>query len=398
MKPLDTVLVHTDKGQETYLNLTSDYLYWENNGRLYSYHTDEVLGGKFQDNSLSIVVYRKSRFRFFKFSCENGTHFENSLSSTLNPCYKFFLIVYNPISGTGTSKAELFNTFLPVLSLTPHRYEVYQTTSQGYPIPLIERIGSEFTDVIILGGDGTLHLLLSALYKRNRQSLKEIGIAVLASGSRNSLAVELHGKSFNEGIYNILKNCTVLGDLMLVKTDEDSLLATTAVTCGLGADLPYEAEKNRNLGLFRFALAGVKALIMPWKHYFCSFKCEKSDGEEFERIGEFLWISIGNNKAQNLRNDEIPFPYAYINSGDMDAVLIDPIYKLMTTRLFFQILNGGQHVNNPAITYIKLKKAEIKFEQCSVFNIDGEMHFSKKVEVEILEKALKYYGKLESFN
>lgn len=398
MKPLDSISVRTDKGHETILYLTSDYLYWENEKRLYSYNLDEVLGGKFQDNSLCIVIYRKSRFRFFKFSCEDGMNFDNTLSLTLSHCPKFFLIVYNPISGTGTSKADLFNILLPVLALTPHRYEIYETTTQGYPMPLIDKIGNEFTDIIILGGDGTLHLLLSALYKRNRSSLNKIAIAMLPSGSRNSLAVELHGKSFNEGIYNILKNFTVLGDLMLVKTDDDVLLATTAVMCGLGADLPYEAEKIRNFGLLRFAIVGIKALVMPWKHYFCTFRCEKNDGEKFERTGEFLGISIGNNKAQNLRNDEVPFPYAFINSGDMDAVLIDPIYKLMFTRLFFQIMNGGQHVNNPAITYIKFKKAEIKFEQISVFNIDGEMYFTNKVEVEILEKALKYYGKLENFN
>ncbi|OMJ71977.1 hypothetical protein SteCoe_29684 [Stentor coeruleus] len=398
MKPLDSVLVWTDKFQKTSLNLTSDYLYWESNKRLYAYHLDEVLGGKFQDSIFCIVTFRKSKFKFFKFSCEDGVCFQNTLSLTLNSHPKFFLIIYNPISGTGTSKSDLFNIFLPILALTPHHYEIYETTSQAYPVSLIDKIGNEFTDIVILGGDGTLHLLLSALYKRNRLSLNKIRIAILPSGSRNSLSVELNGKSFNKGVYNILKNYTILGDLMLVDTDDDVLLATTAVMCGLGADLPYEAEKIRKYGLFRFAIVGIKALIMPWKHYFCSFSCEKTDGEMLERVGNFLGISIGNNKAQNLRNDEMPFPFAHINSGNMDAVLIDPIYKLMFTKLFFQILNSGQHVNNPAITYIKLKKGEIKFQENSILNIDGEMYSTKKVKIEILKKALKYYGKLEHFN
>lgn len=395
MENLSSLLVQTQKGDDMSLYLSSSYLYWESGARLYSFHIDEVVGCKFQDFEFSLVAYKKSRFRFFKFPCQFGKKFTEKLSNILTPTPKHFLIICNPASGSGLSHSHLHNLLIPILNQTPHSYEIFETMPDGYPVSIINKIGEVFTNIIIIGGTGTLHSFLTAIYTINPSNLDKVSIGVLPFGSRNSLSIDLNGKNINDGVFNILKNKTLKGDVMLVKIDDEEVIATSSVIWGVLGEISYEAELLKKFGWLRFAMVGVKTVAMPLKHCSGSFMCEKNDKNFFYRTGEFTGICIGNNKGQDSRSNEIAFPLASVASGNIDAMIINPIHKLMAARMFFQMINDGQHITNHAITNVKFKKGSIKSDNRSVINIDGEICIGKNIEIEVLSNKLTYYGKLE---
>ncbi|OMJ86376.1 hypothetical protein SteCoe_12102 [Stentor coeruleus] len=395
MEPLTSLLVETTKGEALSIHLSSSYLYWKSGAHLYCFHIDELIGCNFQNCEFSLVAYKKFRFRFFKFTCQFGSKFTENLLHLLNPTPKHFLLIYNPSSGLGLSYSHLHNLLIPILTQTSYTYEIFETMPNGYPISIINKIGEIFTHIIILGGTGTLHSFLTAIYTINPSNFDKITIGILPSGTRNSLSIDLNGKNINDGIYNILKNKTLKGDIMLVKVDDDVVVATSSVIWGVFGQISYEAELLKKFGWLRFAMVGIKTIVMPWKHCSGSFMCEKNDRNFLYRTGEFAGICIGNNRGRDSRNNDIAFPLASVTSGHIDAMIIDPIHKLMAARMLFQMVNDGEHATNHSITNVKFKKGSIKSDSRSVINIDGEMCIGKNVEIEVLSNKITYYGKLD---
>src|SRR5690349_14877086 len=103
----------------------------------------------------------------------------------------------------------------------------------------------EFTDMVCLGGDGTIHLLISSMNKHYPGSINSFKFGVLPTGSRNALACELNSKFVKIGILNIIKGNSFKADLMKIKLEFDEVLATTAVCWGIVSDLCNEAQHYR---------------------------------------------------------------------------------------------------------------------------------------------------------
>jgi diacylglycerol kinase family enzyme len=393
MEKLSSLKVTCLKGTPTELILTNNYIYWYKSKKLKSYHIDSLLGIKSMSNQLTLLVYISMEFRFYKFTTiTDSEEFIMKTKIKIYPQHKHFMIIYNPISGRGVSKKELDSKLIPILSITDYTYEIYETTENYLNEETISKIEQQANAVIFLSGDGTVHQVITALYRRNPAIFEKIIIGSLQTGSRNALACELNGKSLNQGIYNILKGTYKQSDLIKVKLDAQELIATCAINVGISSEIPYEADKYKILGKSRYFLIGVKKVFTPFKVYSCNFSYVDLEEKFHQTKMNFTGIGVGNIKGLNINNDETPFPFADISNGHMDCFIMHAQGRFSAVKIFFQMVNSGQHITNKDVTYLKFKTCRIETPEDYIFNVDGEMFLSRTAEIEVLPKTIKYFS------
>jgi len=152
--------------------------------------------------------------------------------------------------------------FQPALSYSGLNYSLFETTGSNFIENWVKsRDVKQFTDIVCMGGDGTMHLLITAIIDHHKDAFESINFGILPTGSRNALAIEVGSKKSIEGIMNIIKGKTFKADLMKVRIESQLSFATTAVSWGIVSDISEEAQHYRFLGAFRYTAVGLKKFV-----------------------------------------------------------------------------------------------------------------------------------------
>ena len=93
--------------------------------------------------------------------------------------------------------------------------------NEVHNVPLTEPIlECEFTDIVIIGGDGMYNLFLNTIYKHHYfEVLVKIPVGILPAGSSNALWCDLGGKEPLRSSINIVRRNIVSGDIFKVDFD-----------------------------------------------------------------------------------------------------------------------------------------------------------------------------------
>jgi diacylglycerol kinase family enzyme len=128
----------------------------------------------------------------------------------------------------------------------------------------VETLEWEFTDVVIIGGDGLFSQYINSWYRHHFfNTLIKIPIWVLPGGTSNALAWDLGGLEPLNTWVNILRGNIIKGDIFKVDFEESgrSVLATV-MAWGFVSELVKASENWRNwLGTSRYTLCGAKEMF-----------------------------------------------------------------------------------------------------------------------------------------
>ena len=175
---------------------------------------------------------QKDKFKVYRLkhtSAQAAEELVDKINSIVGVKNRNYAVFINPISGNGKSQ-KVFDDFVEyVLEYSQANYSVFEITD----VRFFERLNLdeilEFTNIIVLGGDGTMHLLLTAL-KKKENLIQKFEFSIIPTGSSNVLAVELYGKSINTALLSIVKGTSSLCDLIKVTLEEKEMLATSSVS------------------------------------------------------------------------------------------------------------------------------------------------------------------------
>ena len=374
----------------TELKFSSPYIHWHSAKKLKCFHIDSILAVEHRSEWFNLLIFHCNSIKSYKFLLKSDPKdLTLHLTHLLYPIPRSLLIILNKKSGSGQSEGIFQKHFLPFLQLSPYKYEVIETQEN-----LFDKVDKNFTDLIFFSGDGTVNKILTELYSKNPSALNSISIGVVPTGSRNSLAIELSGKSLLKPIFHILKSKFTMCDLMKVELDHEAILGTTAILIGLGADIPKEADDIRGLGPIRFPFVILRKLVRRWKFLQASVKYQTPEGNLIEKTSNFNGIFLGNHKAQNILNDEIPYPNASLDSGQLVGIFVENCSKLQAFRIFWQVMNSGQHLFNPNAQFFDFISLSVKAETPMNVSIDGEIFQSCGVQVSVWPKAVRFFGNL----
>lgn len=278
---------------------------------------------------------------------------------------------------------------------------------------------NSYTDIVTLGGDGTIHLLISALYNRPdwEHIRHNVRFGTIPTGSRNALSCALGGKSTNQAMFNIIKGYSFWGDQIRVSMESKVVLSSCAISWGFVSSVADEAQKYRKFGPARYSIIGIKKFLGKWKSYDAELWFEPSvssvmtprqeqilekctivgeNGAEMRHMDEsFTFICITNNSIPDMKSNEILAPLSKIDDGCMDMLLLKAGGRKTMLEFVVKECKKGKHINMPEISYLKVNKLIVHAKNYFVYNIDGELYYTDKLNIEVIPRYVQFLGKLD---
>ena len=281
---------------------------------------------------------------------------------------KRILIITNPSSGLKRSVETVIN-FKEYLDIRDIPYDFYYTSAKkNAQVTVSEQIKEHHTDVVILGGDGTINETANALVNR------PVPISIIPTGTGNDFVKMIKvGKKekekFETAVYGTLKtiDAGICNDRIFMN----------GVGVGFDGEIVVEMLRNKTF------LSGQPAyyyhvlrILSTYKerpfHYYL-------DGEEFKNNLILLTIANGTTFGGGFKLT----PDAKLDDGFLD---ICEVGKLSPTRRYLNIakLQKGTHTKLKAINIYKSKSVKIEESQILNAHIDGEYMGKPPFDIKVL--------------
>mmetsp|Transcript_4408 Transcript_4408/g.6641 ORF Transcript_4408/g.6641 Transcript_4408/m.6641 type:complete len:402 (-) Transcript_4408:653-1858(-) len=384
--------------KETEILITKNSVEWFTSKKIYSVPFSLVVGTRISNKhpctiKLMFFDLEGKKFSLQRFFLPEFRKLSQEVYSRTCECpERNICVVLNPISGEAKG-ARLYQEVLhPVLKYSPIPFKTFETNSGDFIADMCRYIDlSRFTEFVCVGGDGTVHQLLTCLQYFQPELLDNIKVGIFPAGSRNSLAVELGCKLPCLAALYIVKNYNFPGDLIKVELDSRKLLATTSVNWGIVTSIVEESQEFRAFGAFRYNLLGIKRFFQRWKLYRGAVKYKVND-QKFVVEDNFLMCLVGNHRLPDSRSSEVISPSERINNGKLGLTLLVNMGRYKAVKYFLERAQGKEQSNDQNTYYEKVDKVTIVPKKEFAYNIDGEIYYSSKLKVEVWPKAIKYIG------
>jgi diacylglycerol kinase (ATP) len=226
---------------------------------------------------------------------------------------------------------------------------------------------NSYTDVFIVGGDGTLNYFI------NRYPNISIPLSIFKGGSGNDFAWKLYGNQSLEAQLGIALNAPA--------RPIDAGICNGYFFLN-GAGIGFDGEVVQAMGKRRFIAGHLAYLWTVVKKI--AFYREKELKLQFDnsvKKDKFFLLSIANGSRYG--GGFMVAPQAVLNDGWLDLVEIRRIHRLR--RIFYlPKVEKGKHLDLPFVSSTKIKKITITASSKVAGHIDGEFVWSDYFDIEIL--------------
>lgn len=277
---------------------------------------------------------------------------------------KNIAILCNPLAGNGRA-VELAEKIL--LELTDKNIS-HKLFKKQWPIYLIN-----FTDIFIVGGDGTLNYFI------NQYPDIRIPLTVFNGGTGNDFYWLLYGdKTFEEQLNFVLTTQPKPVDIGKCNTR----FFINGVGIGFdGAVAKSLTNKKKRPGKTSFLIAILKKIFYYRSKFYKIVSAEKKNS------GKKLLIGVANGRRAG--GGFHIAPQASAEDGLFDVILVDAISPFKRLK-YLPVIEKGKHLGLPFIQYFKTKKILIASNDLMDIHLDGEYYSDDKVMIEILPGKLLF--------
>ena len=290
-----------------------------------------------------------------------------------------YYIIYNPISGSGSSK-KILKKIIKDFNHHSYKYKIFESAYKGHIQAVCQNI-SNYINFLIIGGDGTFHEAINGFMKN--ENLHLITVGFLPGGTGNSFMYDLKAIKYHQAFDKIIKGQTKKIDILQLQLINEIQYSFNIVGWGLVSDINILAEKLRFLGSQRYNIASL--------YYIFKRKLRKAelviDGEL--RKDKYFFImclnTIHTGKAMKAA------PRAVLDDGLLDVVLLESQISTIKLIILLTKIFKGTHINSKHVEYIQAKSISINPSERSILNVDGENKFNTPVEISVLPKALNIF-------
>lgn len=281
------------------------------------------------------------------------------------------LLVINPTSGGGKGR-KIGGLVSQSLSMRKMVFEEISTNSIATTIAeLSAQINSGAIDkVILVGGDGSVHLVIQILAK------SKIPLLVIPAGTGNDFV-----RSQNLSLNNPLEI------LDFAFTEQPEAIDLGVVDGEYFADIlstGFDAVVNERANLitsirgpmkYNLAIALELPIFKPKDYSFII------DGQRFQSKAMLIAVANGSSYGGGMQ----VCPKASITDGFFDVMILSPISKYEFLKVFPKVFSG-KHITHPAVSIRRCK--EITIEADAIAYCDGERVGPLPVTAKIVPKAL----------
>lgn len=336
------------------------------------------------------------------------------------------LVVLNPHSGRKQGLEAWENIVMPALNAANKPFRLIESNSQGHVIsyffdnikPIITDLVQSLSSVtsgataadetivyptsaklqiIVLGGDGTVHEIVNGILKGidgtgfvTDSFRPEVEFSVIPTGTGNAISTSLGVTSVQDAVDRFIAGKTVPFRVMSVTSQNSQLYTVVVNSYGLHCATVYDSEEFRHLGNDRFRQAAMKN-VENLKQYQGKLSCYGPTQRYNRASFSFVDASLNNNIAEAAATLTLPGPFTYFlitkqaslepgftptpfakTSDDwMDILAVQNVGQTEIMQMFGSTTTGT-HVNQDHVEYIKAKAIELEIPTQGRLCIDGE--------------------------
>ncbi len=279
--------------------------------------------------------------------------------------FKNIAIVCNQLAGAGRAVAlaekvaeDLFNKEIP-----------HSFFKETWPINF-----NGFTDVWIVGGDGTLN------YFVNHYPDIKLPLVIFNGGTGNDFHWLLYGKmNFEDQVQLALS--AEPKSIDLGRCNEKYFIN------GVGAGFEGEVAKSLTGKKKKAGKASFMAMILKkiFSYRSRTYRIIADDKTIAEKKYFIIDISNGSRAGGGFHIA----PQAKADDGLFDVVLIDALHPLQRLR-WLPVIEKGKHLCLPFINISRAKKIIVESNESILFHLDGEYYESNKLEIEMIPGKLLF--------
>ena len=284
------------------------------------------------------------------------------------PATKSYLVVYNPCSGN--KGLRCLKKLTAALLEKGYSYDIYHTEKDTQSSEQkIKRRLKKHTDVVAIGGDGTLNMLSNALANSH------IPLGIIPCGT---------GNDFSRNVYNKADN-------IIEAVTSDNYVKIDLGWCndryfinvlGVGYDaIVAECVKNNNIKYLR-------SLIYIWsalKHLpFYADKKVSVKSESFNKHEKTFMVVFGN--GQYFGNGMNITPNANFKDGLLDCCWVGKLSFVKKLQCFAKLFFGN-HLSESRIEYSQGNKFQV-LSKGHAIEADGELFGYTPADIRVEKKAL----------
>ncbi|MEQ1623896.1 MAG: diacylglycerol kinase family protein [Sediminibacterium sp.] len=273
-------------------------------------------------------------------------------------------ILSNPKAGKGFAQetAKWLGSSLEQLGISSHIFE------ESWPNHF-----DRFSDVWIIGGDGTLNYFI------NQYPDCQLPLALFKCGTGNDFAWKLYGNKDNSAIFEQVIQAKIQA------VDACKINQWWYLNClGIG----FDGEIIRFMQAIRFLgghlgyLLAVVLKVFSFKEkYFQITTATKSWQERYLLV-------IANNSSRSGGGFFVT-PTANLQDGYVDLLLCGKLNLLQRLK-YLPVLQKGKHLHLPFVTHRLVKEVKIQLERETDIQIDGELISAKDIQISVVPNKFNF--------
>lgn len=277
---------------------------------------------------------------------------------------KNIAIVCNPLAGSGRAIdcAEKITTALT------EKHIDHILFSKKWPADF-----SKFTDIFIVGGDGTLNYFI------NLYACIQLPLVIFNGGTGNDFHWLLYGNQpLKEQLETALNGTAKPIDIG--KCNDRYFIN--------GVGIGFEGEVAKAL-TGKQKLSGKKSFLITILKKIISYRSKNYFIQSGERNmnKDFFLVDVSNGRRAG--GGFHVAPEAKPDDGLFDIVVVNALNPLMRLR-YLPVIEKGRHLQLPFIQYFHGQKIMIESNELIQYHLDGEYAEAQKLTIEMLPAALLF--------
>ncbi len=267
-------------------------------------------------------------------------------------------ILSNPKAGKGSAH-ETAKWLGNALEKTGISFQIFE---QPWPTHF-----DGFSDVWIIGGDGTLNYFI------NQYPDCQLPLALFKCGTGNDFAWKLYGDKDNAAIFKQVIQANVHC------IDACKINQWWYINClGIG----FDGEIIRFMQAIRF-LGGHLGYLLAVVLKVFSFKEKHFQITTAAESWQQPYLLVIANNSSRSGGGFFVTPNANMQDGYIDLLLCSKLNLLQRLR-YLPVLQKGKHLHLPFVTHRLVKEVNIHLEQETDIQIDGELISAKDIQISVV--------------
>lgn len=278
-----------------------------------------------------------------------------------------FHVIDNPTAGKKGHKKNIA-TLERVFQESNVDYKIHTTTHKGGGREIVEKLTADGgKDIVVVGGDGTIHEVLNGM-----KDPTACRLGIIPSGTGNDFVYTAKiPMDAEEAAKLIVQGETKETDYIEV----DDRRCMNICGAGMDVDVLERCERGKGRGKLKY-LKSLLGSLFSYKG--CKVTVETEDGTEEKDV----LISAACNGKVFGGGIKICMP-AEIDDKKLHVVLVDCIGgKIKIIKAFVQLLKG-KITEYAAATVYTCERVKFSFGKMTAFQLDGEIYHGTAFDVKI---------------